>query len=59
MEFGRTLAARGHALDLLINNAGIMAGPVRATTSDGFESQIGTNYLGHFALTAALLPLLV
>jgi NAD(P)-dependent dehydrogenase (short-subunit alcohol dehydrogenase family) len=45
-------------LDVLMNNAGIMAVP-KATTVDGFESQIGTNHLGHFALTGRLLPLLL
>ena len=41
---------------VLVNNAGVMALPRRETTVDGFERQLGTNYLGHFALTARLLP---
>lgn len=45
-------------LDVLINNAAVMTPPQRQTTADGFELQFGTNYLGHFALTAQLLPLL-
>ena len=52
------LAGRLHHLDVLMNNAGIMAVP-KATTPDGFESQIGTNHLGHFALTGRPMIFLV
>ena len=51
----RAFADGVDAVDVLVNNAGIMAVPY-AHTSDGFESQIGTNHLGHFALTNLLLP---
>ncbi|WP_018633806.1 SDR family oxidoreductase [Neomegalonema perideroedes] len=56
--FAARLAQEQESLDLLINNAGVMTPPERRETSDGFELQFGTNYLGHFALTAHLLPLL-
>lgn len=56
--FAERLRGQIDSLDLLINNAGVMTPPKRQTTSDGFELQLGANYLGHFALTAELLPLL-
>lgn len=56
--FGARMQAERQSLDLLINNAAVMTPPRRQVTSDGFELQFGTNYLGHFALTAHLLPLL-
>jgi NAD(P)-dependent dehydrogenase (short-subunit alcohol dehydrogenase family) len=52
------VASRLPHLDLLVNNAGIMAVPY-GRTADGFEMQLGTNHLGHFALTGRLLPLLL
>ncbi len=53
-------ARRGMAaLDILVNNAAVMALPNRHVTADGFEMQFATNYLGHFALTAALMPALL
>jgi NAD(P)-dependent dehydrogenase (short-subunit alcohol dehydrogenase family) len=57
-DFAARFAAAHAALDLLINNAGVMALPKRQATADGFEMQFGTNYLGHYALTAHLLALL-
>ena len=55
-EFADGLA--GQTVDVLINNAGVMAPPTRMTTADGFELQFGSNFLGPFALTVRLLPLL-
>ncbi|WP_275006188.1 SDR family oxidoreductase [Promicromonospora iranensis] len=55
---GDTLRKEGRPIHLLINNAGVMRPPQRLTTVDGFELQLGTNHLGHFALVAHLLPLL-
>jgi NAD(P)-dependent dehydrogenase (short-subunit alcohol dehydrogenase family) len=47
-------AAQGGVIDILVNNAGVMGSPTRLLTRDGFEQQIGVNYLAHFALTARL-----
>ena len=57
-SFADRMRERGRAIDVLVNNAGVMMPPTRLTTSDGFELQFGTNHLGHFALTGRLLPLL-
>jgi NAD(P)-dependent dehydrogenase (short-subunit alcohol dehydrogenase family) len=56
--FAARLLDEARPLDLLINNAGVMALPRRGESADGFELQLATNYLGHYALTAQLLPLL-
>ena len=58
-DFADGLLAEGLPLDVLINNAGVMAVPKRMTTADGFELQFGSNFLGPFALTNLLLPLLL
>ncbi len=57
-RFARNIVQHGK-LDLLVNNAGIMGLPQRETTADGFEMQFGVNHLGHFALTAWLMPVLL
>ena len=57
-EFAARVSTTYDGIDLLVNNAGVMAIP-RATTEDGFEMQFGTNHLGHFALTGLLLPSLL
>jgi len=57
-SFAETVLSSGQDLHCLINNAGVMAPPKRLETKDGFELQFGTNVLGHFALTALLMPAL-
>jgi NAD(P)-dependent dehydrogenase (short-subunit alcohol dehydrogenase family) len=57
--FAEGIRADGEPLDVLINNAGVMAVPQRMTTADGFELQFGSNFIGPFALTNLLLPLLL
>lgn len=56
-RFAETLLSEGQAIDGLLNNAGLMALPY-SRTNDGFETQLGVNHLGHFALTGRVLPLL-
>ncbi|MGA9719466.1 MAG: oxidoreductase [Acidobacteriaceae bacterium] len=58
-RFAAEFSSEDKPLDLLINNAGVMALPQRQTTPQGFEMQFGTNHLGHFALTGLLLPTLL
>jgi NAD(P)-dependent dehydrogenase (short-subunit alcohol dehydrogenase family) len=57
-ELGDRLGDEGRPIHLLVNNGGVMAPATRHTTADGLELQFGTNYVGHFALTVHLLPLL-
>lgn len=57
-DFAEKFLAGGQTLDVLINNAGVMSLPSRELTIDGFERQMGTNHLGHFALTGLLFPAL-
>jgi NAD(P)-dependent dehydrogenase (short-subunit alcohol dehydrogenase family) len=58
-EFSDGLLDDGAPVDLLVNNAGVMAPPTRMTTADGFELQFGSNFLGPFALTLRLLPVVL
>jgi NAD(P)-dependent dehydrogenase (short-subunit alcohol dehydrogenase family) len=58
-EFADGLIADGVPVDVLVNNAGVMAPPTRMTTADDFELQFGSNFLGPFALTMRLLPLVL
>jgi NAD(P)-dependent dehydrogenase (short-subunit alcohol dehydrogenase family) len=57
-ELAGQLVDEAVPIDLLVNNAGVMTPPERQSTVDGHELQLGTNHLGHFALTGRLLPLL-
>ena len=57
--FAGEFVSSGARLDVLVNNAGVMALPKREQTADGFERQFGTNHLGHFALTGLLIPALL
>lgn len=57
-SLARRLSQRLPRLDVLINNAALMAPPTRGVSADGFELQLATNYLGYFALTGLLVPLL-
>jgi NAD(P)-dependent dehydrogenase (short-subunit alcohol dehydrogenase family) len=56
--FADRMKSSHRALEILVNNAGVMSPPERKISADGFELQFGTNYLCHFVLTAHLLPLL-
>lgn len=58
-DFAARLRKQRNSLDVLVNNAGVMRPPSWQQTADGFELQLGTNYLGHFALTGLLMPLLM
>jgi len=57
-QFSKDFEEEYGSLDVLINNAGIMALPTRETTVDGIEAQVGTNHFGHFLLTSLLYPLI-
>jgi NAD(P)-dependent dehydrogenase (short-subunit alcohol dehydrogenase family) len=57
-KFAKSVEEKYSQVDVLINNAGVMALPEREITVDGFEMQIGTNHIGHFLLTSLIFPLL-
>lgn len=57
--FADSLKATTNHLDILLNNAGVMAPPTRQITKQGFELQFGVNFLGHFLLTSLLFPLIL
>ena len=57
LPHGGHVQDEGRPIDVLLNNAGVMACP-EAKTKDGFEYQLGVNHLSHFVLTAGLLPLM-
>jgi NAD(P)-dependent dehydrogenase (short-subunit alcohol dehydrogenase family) len=57
-SLGARMRSRYDSLDVLINNAGVMNLSIRRETADGLELMFGTNHLGHFVLSDALLPLL-
>jgi len=54
----KEISSKVSKLDVLMNNAGVMAIPSRELTKDGFEKQLGVNHLGHFLLTNELMPLM-
>lgn len=56
-DFNKRMCDEGRPIDVLLNNAGVMACP-EMKTKDGFEYQLGVNHLGHFVLTSGLLPLM-
>ena len=58
-QFSQRIKQQYTQIDILINNAGLLAPSKKLKTVDGFELQLGTNYLGHFVLTQQLLPLLL
>src|SRR5205807_7431750 len=58
-KFADAYAGERDHLDILVNNAGVMALAQRRLTADGFEMQLGTNHLGHYALTGLLMPALL